>query len=160
MTNEREITRDLLTPLAPVVAERLKQLPEAKAPARFYTAKIAFDDKAVSPPEFVSVVTLTQPDGAPFPNAQAGGGEVPDPESLVVMTWRAKPFTFSKSGEFVLHSINGRTYRASDGGVEARIFPYGAFERLRDASGPYLSSIFTVYRGGRMNVLIDGFGPM
>ena len=81
---------------------------------------------------------------------------VPDPDSLVVMTWRAKPFTFSKADEFVLRSISGRTYRTSDGSVEARIFPYPAFERLREASAPFLSSIFTVFRGGRMNVLIDG----
>ena len=81
---------------------------------------------------------------------------VPDPGSLVVMTWNAKPFTFSKSGEFVLRSISGRTYRTSDGSVEARIFPYPAFERLRDVSSPFLSSIFTVFRGGKMNVLIDG----
>ena len=80
---------------------------------------------------------------------------VPDPDSLVVMTWRAKPFTFSRSGEFVLRSISGRTYRTGDGSVEARIFPYPAFERLREASAPVLSSISTVFRGGRMNVLID-----
>jgi predicted permease len=85
---------------------------------------------------------------------------VPDPGSLVVMTWRAKPFTFSKGGEFVLRSISGRTYRTSDGSVEARIFPYPAFERLRDASAPLLSSIFTVFRGGRMNVLIDGHAEL
>ena len=81
---------------------------------------------------------------------------VPDPDSLVVMTWRAKPFTFSKGGEFVLRSISGSTYQTSDGSVEARIFPYPGFERLRDASTPFLSSIFTVFRGGRMNVLADG----
>jgi predicted permease len=81
---------------------------------------------------------------------------VPDPNALVVMTWNAKPFTFSKSGEFVLRSISGRTYRTSDGSVEARIFPYPAFERLRDAASPFMSSIFTVFRGGRMNVLVDG----
>jgi macrolide transport system ATP-binding/permease protein len=82
---------------------------------------------------------------------------VPDPNSLVVMVWKAKPFTFSRSDEeFVLQNISGSTYRASDGGVEARIFPYPGFERLRDASSPYLSSIFTMFRGGRMNVLIDG----
>ena len=81
---------------------------------------------------------------------------VPDPDSLVVMTWRAKPFTFSKAGEFVLRSISGRTYRTSDGSVEARIFPYPGFELLRDASAPFLTSVFTVFRGGRMNVLIDG----
>jgi predicted permease len=81
---------------------------------------------------------------------------VPDPNALVVMTWRAKPSSFSKNGEFVLHSISGRTYRTGDGSVEARIFPYPAFERLREVSEPFLSSIFMMFRGGRMNVLIDG----
>jgi macrolide transport system ATP-binding/permease protein len=81
---------------------------------------------------------------------------VPDPGSLVVMNWRAKPFSFATSDAFVLHSISGRTYRANDGSVEARIFPYAAVEPLREASAPFLSSMFTVFRGGRMNVLVDG----
>jgi predicted permease len=80
---------------------------------------------------------------------------VPDPDSLVVMMWHSKPIDFRK-GDFVLHSIDGHTYRAPDGGTEARIFPFAAFERLREASTPYLSSIFIVFRGGKMNVLIDG----
>jgi predicted permease len=80
---------------------------------------------------------------------------VPDPDSLVVMTWHSKPVTFSK-GEFVMRSVSGRTYRSDHGGVEARIFPYPAFEQLRDSSPPFLSTIFTMFRGGRMNVLSDG----
>jgi macrolide transport system ATP-binding/permease protein len=82
---------------------------------------------------------------------------VPDPNSLVVMVWKARPWTFSRSTEeFVLNSISGSTYRDGDGSVEARIFPYPGFELLRDTSSPYLSSVFTMFRGGRMNVLIDG----
>jgi macrolide transport system ATP-binding/permease protein len=82
---------------------------------------------------------------------------VPDPDSLVVMVWKAKPFNFARSSEeFVLTSISGSTYRASDGSVEARILPYPGFEALRDASSPYLSGLFTMFRGGRMNVLING----
>jgi predicted permease len=80
---------------------------------------------------------------------------VPDPDSLVVMMWRSKPINFQQNA-FVLHSIDGRTYRASDGGTEARIFPYPGFELLRDASAPYLSAIFAVFRAGKMNVLLDG----
>lgn len=79
---------------------------------------------------------------------------VPDPDSLVVMTWQSKPV--SRNDDFVLHSISGNTYRASNGGMEARIFPYPGYERLRDASTPYLSSIFAVFRGGKLNVLADG----
>ena len=80
-----------------------------------------------------------------------------DPDSLVVMTWRAKPFTFSQGRRVrAAFDFDGSTYRTSDGSVEARIFPYPGFERLREASAPFLRSIFTVFRGGRMNVLIDG----
>ena len=81
---------------------------------------------------------------------------VADPDSLVVMTWRARPFSFAKGDSFVMGSIDGSTYRGADGGVEARIFPFPAVELLRTASAPVLSSLFTVFRAGRMNVLIDG----
>ena len=81
---------------------------------------------------------------------------VAQPESLVVMTWRSKPFSFSKGDPFVMGSIDGSTYRAADGGVEARIFPYGAVELFRQASAPVLSSVFTVFRAGKVNVLIQG----
>jgi predicted permease len=80
---------------------------------------------------------------------------VGDPSSLVVMTWNSKPFDFRKDRAFVLHSIDGSTYRYS-GGMEARIFPYPAFERLRDVSSPVLSSIFARFPAGKLTVRIDG----
>ena len=81
---------------------------------------------------------------------------VGDPSSLVVMTWHSKPFDFRKRDAFVLHSIDGSTYRNSSGGVEARIFPYPAFERLQAASAPVLSSIFARFPAGKLTVRIDG----
>ena len=84
---------------------------------------------------------------------------IADPDSLVVVMWHAKPITFNradKRSEFVLHSVDGSTYKAGDGGAEARILPYAAFERLREVSSPVFSSIFAVFRGGRMNVRLDG----
>ena len=81
---------------------------------------------------------------------------VGDPSSLVVMSWRSKPFDFRKASEqFVLHSIDGSTYRDS-GGIEARIFPFPAFERLRQASAPVLSTIFARFPAGKLTVLVDG----
>jgi macrolide transport system ATP-binding/permease protein len=78
---------------------------------------------------------------------------IADPESLVVMSWRSKPFNFSKGEDFVLHSIDGSTYRFS-GGIEARIFPFAAYERLQEASAPVLSSVFAHKAAQRFNVLI------
>jgi macrolide transport system ATP-binding/permease protein len=83
---------------------------------------------------------------------------VSDPASLVVVKWQSRPFNFSapaNGSEFVMHSINGRTYRDS-AGTAAAIFPFPAFERLQEASAPVLSSIFAYHPAGNVNVMIKG----
>jgi macrolide transport system ATP-binding/permease protein len=83
---------------------------------------------------------------------------VSDPASLVVVKWQSRPFNFSapaNGSEFVMHSINGRTYRDS-AGTTAAIFPFPAFERLQEASAPVLSSIFAYHPAGNVNVMIKG----
>ena len=52
-----------------------------KNPARFYTAKLAFDKARFAAVEIEHAVALLQPDGQPYPNAKAGG-DVPDPEAI------------------------------------------------------------------------------
>ena len=52
-----------------------------KNPARFYTAKLTFDQARFASVEIEHAVTLLQADGLPYPNAKAGG-DVPDPESI------------------------------------------------------------------------------
>ena len=52
-----------------------------KNPARFYTAKLAFNKAGLSAVTIQHAVTLLQADGTPYPNAKSGG-EVPDPESI------------------------------------------------------------------------------
>src|SRR5436189_6474066 len=55
---------------------------------------------------------------------------VADPASLVVMTWRAKPFIIgsraANGSEFVLRSING-SFSNDATGASGRIFPFTAF---------------------------------
>jgi macrolide transport system ATP-binding/permease protein len=80
---------------------------------------------------------------------------VSDPASLVVMKWQSKPFNFAGPNEFVLHSIDGSTYRDRSG-VTAAIFPFPALERLQDAAAPVLSSLFAYKTAGRVNVMIKG----
>ena len=81
---------------------------------------------------------------------------VSDPESLVVVKWRSKPINFgSNDSQFVLRSIDGTTYPDRDG-TTAAIFPFPAFERLREVSAPVLSSLFAYHPAGRMNVLTRG----
>jgi len=81
---------------------------------------------------------------------------VPDPASLVVMTWRSNAFDFRRSGresDFVMHSIDGSVYRTPRG-LEARIFPLAAFERLREVSAPVLSSTFALFPAGKLHLMI------
>jgi macrolide transport system ATP-binding/permease protein len=84
---------------------------------------------------------------------------VSDPDSLVVVMWQAKNYNnrrADRQSEFVMHSTDGSTFERVTGGIEARIIPFAAFERLKEASEPVLSSLFAVFRGGKLNVRIDG----
>ena len=80
---------------------------------------------------------------------------IADPGSLVVMSWRSKPFTNGPGNEFVIRAMDGSTYRYS-GGVESRIFPFAAYQRLQEVSAPVLSSLFAHKQATRFNVLIRG----
>ncbi len=79
---------------------------------------------------------------------------IADPESLVVMTWRSKPFSM-RDNDFVMRGMDGSTYRYS-GGIESRIFPFQSYERLQEVSAPVLSSLFAHKQARRLNVLIRG----
>ena len=76
---------------------------------------------------------------------------VADPDSLVVVSWRSKPFD-NRNNDFVMRAMDGNTYRYS-AGIESRMFPYPSYERLRDVSVPVLSSLFAHFRT-RLNVIV------
>src|SRR4030095_8792556 len=70
---------------------------------------------------------------------------VSDPASLVVMKWQSKPFNMGRNAthgsEFVMRSASGTFYDEPDG-KSGFIFPFPAFERLRQVSEPVRSRIF------------------
>ncbi len=81
---------------------------------------------------------------------------VSDPASLVVVKWRSKPVKFGDaSAEFVMRSVDGRTYSDPEG-ITASIFPFPGFERLQQVSAPVLSSLFAYKPAGDVNVMIKG----
>ena len=51
-------------------------------PARYYSAKIFFNEKQVDSVVFVSVTTLLQPDGTAYPDSKRDPAHTPDPEAL------------------------------------------------------------------------------
>jgi macrolide transport system ATP-binding/permease protein len=85
---------------------------------------------------------------------------VSDPASLVVVKWRAKPFAYGSravnGSEFLVHSMDGSFFPAPGGGTTADIFPFPAFEHLRQVSESVLSSLFGHYKAGELNVMVKG----
>ncbi len=79
---------------------------------------------------------------------------VSDPASLVVVKWRSTVVAGSES-KFVLHSMDGSTYD-DPSGTSAAIFPFPAFEPLRTASAPVLSSLFAHKPAGGVNAIVGG----
>jgi predicted permease len=77
---------------------------------------------------------------------------ISDPSSLIVVKWRSD---LIKGREFVMHSVDGRTYD-DPSGVTAGIFPYPAFERLQQVSSPVLASLFAHKDAGPVNVIVRG----
>src|SRR5580658_8628925 len=73
---------------------------------------------------------------------------VADPESLVVLNWHSR---WSQDGgresNHVVHALSGRFWPGGKGSVVTGIFPYGAFETLRDGN-PVFSTLFG-YANGR-----------
>ena len=79
---------------------------------------------------------------------------VPDPESLVVLTWHAK----DTGRDFVMQGMSGTTYDDPRTGTTAGIFPFPAFE-LFQANDSVFSSVFAhcqYWQVRRLNVAIQG----
>ena len=79
---------------------------------------------------------------------------VADPDSLVVLTWRSRPFDM-RGETFVMRGINGSTFREKSE-VTARIFPFPAFERLQEAALPVASSLFAHFKGEPLHIVTNG----
>ena len=76
---------------------------------------------------------------------------VSDPESLVVLNWRAKP----SSRDIVIREKSGSIWgdeTAEMGGI----FPFPAFETIRTNSEAVFSSVFAYYPTRKVNVMVKG----
>jgi len=77
---------------------------------------------------------------------------VSDPESLAVLNWGANP----TGRDFVMRSMSGSTWRDSKWAEIAGIFPFPAFELIRNNSGAVFSSVFAYYPTRKVNVMVKG----
>ncbi len=70
-------------------------------PARYYTAKIRISAAGIDTVQLLSVTTLTQADGSPFPNRQKDSLRVPDPEAIRYHP-ATNTFVWSSEGERIV----------------------------------------------------------
>src|SRR5215467_4050711 len=81
---------------------------------------------------------------------------VADPESLVVLNWRSRPpQNASKQWEHVIHGVQGILWPGDKGAMVSGMFPYGAFETLREEN-PVFSTLFGYFDGLHHNLAIHG----
>lgn len=81
---------------------------------------------------------------------------VADPESLVVLNWHSRsPFEASKEWVHVMHGVQGILWPGDKGAMVSGMFPYGAFQALREAD-PVFSTLFGYFNGLKHNLSIHG----
>ena len=81
---------------------------------------------------------------------------VADPASLVVLNWHSRPpRDGSKEWVHVMQSVSGSSWDGDKGEMVSGMFPYGAFEALRDEN-PVFSTLFGYFNGRNRNLAING----
>ncbi|MGH9660431.1 MAG: ABC transporter permease, partial [Bryobacteraceae bacterium] len=78
---------------------------------------------------------------------------VSDPNSLVVLNWRAPAGTGRDS---VVRSMSGSIWRDEKSGPMSGIFPFPAFDLIRTNSAAVFSSVFAYYPTRKVNVMVKG----
>jgi hypothetical protein len=81
---------------------------------------------------------------------------VADPESLVVLNWHSRPpQEGSKEWVHVIHGVQGILWPGDKGAMVSGMFPYGAFETLREEN-PVFSTLFGYFNGLNRNLAVRG----
>jgi predicted permease len=81
---------------------------------------------------------------------------VADPESLVVLNWHSRPpRDGSKESVHVMHGVQGMAWPGDKGSMVSGMFPYGAFETLREEN-PVFSTLFGYFNGLNRTLAIRG----
>ena len=81
---------------------------------------------------------------------------VADPQSLVVLNWHSRPpQDGSKEPVHVMHGLQGMAWPADKGAMVSGMFPYAAFESLRDES-PVFSTVFGYFNGLNCTLAVRG----
>jgi predicted permease len=85
---------------------------------------------------------------------------VADPESLVVLNWQSPPpQNASKQWVHVMHGVQGMAWPGAKGAMVSGMFPYGAYEMLREEN-PVFSTLFGYFNGLNRTLAVRGQATM
>src|SRR5213595_2191478 len=79
---------------------------------------------------------------------------VAEPEALVVLKWHSRP-PQEGSRKWVIHGLQGLFWPGDKGTLVSGIFPYAAFETLREGN-PVFSTLFGYFDGLTHNLAVRG----
>jgi predicted permease len=81
---------------------------------------------------------------------------VADPESLVVLNWHSRPpQNANKQWVHVMHGVQGLAWPGDKGAMVSGMFPYAAFETLREEN-PVFSTLFGYFNGLNRTLAVRG----
>src|SRR6185295_8191110 len=81
---------------------------------------------------------------------------VADAESLVVLNWHSRPpQNANKEWVHVMHGVQGMAWPGDKGSMVSGMFPYGAFETLREEN-PVFSTLFGYFNGLNRTLTVRG----
>ena len=81
---------------------------------------------------------------------------VADPESLLVLNWHSRPpQNANKEWVHVVHGVQGICWPGDKGAMVSGMFPYAAFETLREEN-PVFSTLFGYFNGLNRNLAVRG----
>ncbi len=81
---------------------------------------------------------------------------VADPESLVVLNWHSRPpRNANREWVHVVHGVQGMAWPGDKGAMVSGMFPYGAFETLREEN-PVFSTLFGYFNGLNRTLAVRG----
>ncbi len=81
---------------------------------------------------------------------------VADPQSLVVLNWQSQPpENANQEWVHVMHSVSGLAWKGDNGAMVSGMFPYGAFESLREQNAAF-STLFGYFNGRKCNLAVRG----
>ncbi|MGA2985491.1 MAG: ABC transporter permease [Terriglobia bacterium] len=81
---------------------------------------------------------------------------VAGPESLVVLNWHSRPpWDANKEWVHVMHGVQGLAWPGGKGVMVSGMFPYGAFETLREEN-PVFSTLFGYFNGRKRTLAVRG----